>query len=767
MVASPPKPASTDCACFRSKSSRRSSPILVLVSVTSLTVVLGHRYYNEPKLAVDTPAPQTIRAPETANVVDPVATETARADARLQAHPVFTIDAVQTQQTKQQLAITLNQIAQLRQLTQPFPFVPVANLPAKTQQSLRQLPEGEWQLLFKTVFGPEGTSASANQALPMALQPLQQDLQRYRRQASTVAWFQLLDAVTQARQRYQDALATTNLQVPVKPATILQLTEPEWQILQTQLPQIAERMLAQGIPPGLPRSLQERGVKSNLNPLPVNTQPVGQTILLSILQPNLEIDQRNSRQQAEQAAQDIPPIVVPVKQGELIVREGERITPEAFLLLDHFNLTRRGINWWGLAATLGMVSGGIFLVRIVQLRFHLRLSTRDHLLLLLLSLSAPLMVWVIDINYTSLPAVGLLVGSFYGSPLGIALVGLLSLTMPVVLNASWLQLLPVATGSLVGALFARRLRSREELALLGGVIALVQGGTYLLVMGAAGMVWYGLLSAALWQSLIGLGWSIIALGISPYLEHLFDLVTPIRLAELANPNRAMLKRLSQEAPGTFQHTLFVATLAETGARALGCNVELVRAGTLYHDIGKMHDPLGFIENQMGGPNKHDELNDPWQSVEIIRKHVSEGILMARKCRLPTAIQAFIPEHQGTMLIAYFYYQAKQQQDKADRPLEEQDFRYAGPIPQSRETGVVMLADSCEAALRSLKDATPEAALNMVNKIFRARWEDQQLVDSHLTREDLKVLADVFVQVWLQFNHQRIHYPPAALSASKS
>ena len=266
------------------------------------------------------------------------------------------------------------------------------------------------------------------------------------------------------------------------------------------------------------------------------------------------------------------------------------------------------------------------------------------------------------------------------------------------------------------------------------------------------------------QGIYGVISSIVALGLSPYLERLFDLVTPIRLAELANPNRPMLKRLASEAPGTFQHTLFVASLAEAAARSLGCNVELVRTGTLYHDIGKMHDPLGFIENQMGEPNKHDLINNPWESAIIIRKHVTEGIVMARKCGLPKAVQSFIPEHQGTMLISYFYHQAQQlaTQDP-DQGLDEMDFRYDGPIPQSPETGIVMLADSCEAALRSLKDATPEEALNMVNRIMRARWKENQLIDSGLTREHLSVIATIFVQVWQQYNHQRIAYPKTALA----
>jgi putative nucleotidyltransferase with HDIG domain len=226
--------------------------------------------------------------------------------------------------------------------------------------------------------------------------------------------------------------------------------------------------------------------------------------------------------------------------------------------------------------------------------------------------------------------------------------------------------------------------------------------------------------------------------------------------------------LALEAPGTFQHTLFVASLAEAAARALGCNVELVRAGTLYHDIGKMHDPTCFIENQGNGPNRHEQIDNPWQSAEIIKKHVSEGLAMARRCRLPKAVQAFIPEHQGTMLIAYFFHQASLQAHGTPSALtvSETDFRYPGPRPQTKETAIVMLADSCEAALRSLKEATPEDALRMINRIIRARWQDQQLDEAGLSRNELTRIAEVFVQVWQQFHHRRIAYPqPMPLVAS--
>ncbi|MFM7373245.1 MAG: HD family phosphohydrolase, partial [Sphaerospermopsis kisseleviana] len=422
----------------------------------------------------------------------------------------------------------------------------------------------------------------------------------------------------------------------------------------------------------------------------------------------------------------------------------------------------------GLMGLAGLVSAaiGVFVWAERRVGSHLRAS--DRLLILLLTLSIP-SVLAIGVPYATWIAIGLLLGSFYGAALGVTVVGLLSLILPISIEISKIGLVAGASGGILSSYLAQRFKSREELALLGIVIALTQGSIYLILNLLAGAAfvsaWYMVLQDALLFGLSGLAWSIIALGLSPYLEKLFDLITPIRLAELANPNRPLLKRLATETPGTFQHTLFVATLAETAAKKLRCNVELVRAGTLYHDIGKMHDPLGFIENQMGGPNKHEtEIKDPWKSAAIIKKHVTEGLMMAKKHSLPTAIQAFIPEHQGTMAIAYFYHQAQQiAKDNPSIIVDKADFCYDGPIPQSRETGIVMLADSCEAALRSLKDATAEQALNMLNNIIRGKWQEGQLVDSGLTREEMSKIALIFVEVWQQFHHKRTASPTSKAS----
>lgn len=758
-------------------------PVVLLLAVVSLTGTMGNRFYNAPKLDVNKTAPQTIRAPYDAKVEDVKTTEEKRRQARTGAVPVLMLNESITHQIYDDLERTLLLANEYRSIAGSFPFVSNTILSASTQLFLRNCSEWEWRAILAAVETGIDSSSSqtqslasnTDQSLNSAQVPAVVELQNYRRVASPAAFLTLVETINQARQNYIKALNPLSHQQESKgpfDSSLLDLSDEVWQQTQTGIRQAATRILTQGIPPGLPPMILREAVKTQQSSLvPPEAESVVTRLLLDVLKPNLTEDKQQTKLRAEQAAQAVEPSIVFIRQGDVIVHANETITQEAFVLLDHFELSRRGISWIGLIGFGGLICGAIGIFWLIERRYKIRLRERDHLMVLLLVLSTPALM-ALGVPYINLPAVGLLVSSFYGSALGVTVLSLLSGVSSISLGLTWDYLLASAAGGLMGALVAGRLRSREELALLGGAVGLTQGGVYLILnlmlSGSVGAVWYTVFRDAALYGLGGLAWCIAALGVSPYLEHLFDLVTPIRLAELASPNRPLLKRLAAEAPGTFQHTLFVATLAEAAARRLGCNVELVRAGTLYHDIGKMHDPLGFIENQMGGPNKHDEISDPWKSAQIIKKHVTEGLVMARKCRLPKSLQAFIPEHQGTMLIAYFYHQATQlaQQDPS-QTIREEDFRYDGPIPQSRETGIVMLADSCEAALRSLKDACAEQALSMINKILRARWQDNQLVDSGLTREELSIIAEVFVQVWQQYNHQRIAYPKLALNPQRS
>lgn len=769
-------------------------PVMFVFVVLSMTSVIGYRFYNQPQLTEGTIAPTTVTAERDLSVEDRELTEEQRKAAQTGLIPILKQDPAITQETQQQLEQFLLVVDQLREEAGPLPFAEGEVLSLSTQIHLRQMDNRQWQQFLRelevqlaqpALLAPSAVVPS-DKRTPTQTLPTQQaivEVERYSREQGEQPQIALLETVNVARVSYQRALDSLQRNPDLTEAqqdyaqALLDLREESWQATREGLRLGVERILMQGLPPGLPAELTTQAVQVQLrSAVPETVLPDAVSLVTGLLQPNLVPDKDGTKAVAEQAAESVEPVVYEVKKGEVIVQEGDEITRRGFVLLDEMDASLRRIDWQGLISTGTVVIAAVGLFSVMKRRLGVRLRCRDRVLLCLLSLSTPLFM---QLGQYNLVAVGLLGSSFYSPALAVTHVSLLTGlavydALPwrgLTSKAPWESLIAGATGGLVAAIVAGRLRSREEVALLGGTIAIAQGTAFFVVTliwsAAAGTIWSLVFPEAAMFGLSGLAWCVIALGISPYLERLFDLVTPIRLAELSNPNRPLLKRLATEAPGTFQHTLFVASLAEAAARELHCNVELVRAGTLYHDIGKMHDPLGFIENQMGGPNKHEKINDPWRSADIIKKHVSEGLVMARRYNLPQAIRDFIPEHQGTILISYFYFQAKERAAESHREVQEQDFRYDGPIPQSRETGIVMLADACEAALRSLKEATPETALSMIKKIFRARWQDQQLEASGLRREELTIIAEVFVRVWQQYNHQRIVYPKAALDAPSS
>ena len=248
---------------------------------------------------------------------------------------------------------------------------------------------------------------------------------------------------------------------------------------------------------------------------------------------------------------------------------------------------------------------------------------------------------------------------------------------------------------------------------------------------------------------------LLAIIFMPILESIFGLVTKARLLELADQEKPLLRRLSIEAPGTFEHTLLLCGLAEEATRMIGGNVDLVRTGALYHDVGKLHAPNWFIENQNGINNPHDELDNPLESAKILQDHVDKGIQIAKKYRLPKSITNFIPEHQGTLKMGYFLFKAKEK----DKNVSEKDFKYKGPIPQSKETAILMLADGCEATLRAMDiNATDKEAFKNISKIINSRIKDGQLLDSNFSRGEIYLIKKSFLNVWKRVRHRRIQYP---------
>lgn len=760
----------------------------LLLAVLVLTAGLGQRFYNQPVLSVATQSPQTFTAPETVTLVDQQTTEANQIAARSGALSVLMVDPKATDAIGQDLGTLLQQAEEIRKQAGSFPYTETSVLPRSDQRYLRQLSAADWQkiwslaseasidiALLETDAVPFEPPFEPLSQLPAPQKSALEALLDYRQATSVQALSVLGNQIEVSQRRYRTALELIEL-LPEQRRSLfdgrlLELSDVDWQGLVSQTRLGLKQMLTQGIHPGMPSELLQRAAKTHFSDsLSPPAQSLATDLLTAVLRPNLVKDPEQTRLRAELAAKQVNPVTVSINAGEVIVRTGETIRQADFVLLDHFNLTRRRFNWLGFSSFgLLIACGTAIYIRVEQWQGG-QLRQRDLVLVLVLILGVAGLV-ALDLPTLGLPAVGLLVGSFYGSALGAVLVLLLAIVLPIGAKVSGIPLVAGVVGALVGAWIAPQLRSREEFALLGGFVGLAQGSVHLILTlmftSVSSLVWQSILVNSALQGLFGVAWSIVALGVSPYLEHVFDIVTPIRLAELSNPNRPLLKRLASEAPGTFQHTLFVTGLAEAAAQSLNLNVELVRAGTLYHDIGKMHDPLGFIENQMGGTNKHDQLDNPWLSAAIIKKHVTLGLVMARKHRLPKAIRAFIPEHQGSMPISYFLQQAEQkQQENPELTISRADFCYDGPTPQTPETGVVMLADSCEAALRSLSpDASFEEAFTMVNRILHARWKSKQLADSGLQPEDLRQIADVFVQVWQQSNHKRIAYPQSALSPS--
>ncbi len=249
--------------------------------------------------------------------------------------------------------------------------------------------------------------------------------------------------------------------------------------------------------------------------------------------------------------------------------------------------------------------------------------------------------------------------------------------------------------------------------------------------------------------------SFIAMAVLPLFESFFSFTTNITLLELSDMNHPLLKRLALESPGTYHHSLVIGSLCEAAAESIGANSLLARIGAYYHDVGKMEIPEYFVENQMGLRSKHDELS-PTMSAIVIKSHITRGRELAEENDLPDRIIAFIEEHHGTSLMSFFYNKAKEL--RPDEEVSDAEFRYPGPKPQSRETAILMLADSVEAASRTLDDPKPARIRNLIKRLITDKFQSGQLSESTLTLNDLQGIEDAFAKVLMGAFHSRVDYP---------
>ncbi len=320
-------------------------------------------------------------------------------------------------------------------------------------------------------------------------------------------------------------------------------------------------------------------------------------------------------------------------------------------------------------------------------------------------------------------------------------------------------------GSVVGAHSVVYSEDRSTLIKAGAKIGLVNILT-ILCQSLISHRWISLESGfnLLFGFLGGFVAALVVIGILPLLEWIFGYTTNIRLLELANMNQPLLKQLILEAPGTYHHCMVVSTMAETAARSVNANPLLARVSAYYHDIGKITKADYFIENQGAGENKHENLT-PSMSSLILIAHVKDGVDLAQKHKLGKKITDIIQQHHGTALIAYFYQKAKEQEKPEMEQVEEETFRYPGPKPQTKEAALVLLADSVEAASRTLSQPTPARLQGLVQKIINSIFTDGQLDECDLTLKDLHQIAKSFHTILAGIHHQRLEYPVSAAKES--
>ncbi|KZR83716.1 7TM-HD extracellular [Prochlorococcus marinus str. MIT 1342] len=536
----------------------------------------------------------------------------------------------------------------------------------------------------------------------------------------------------------------------------------------------SERMLSQGLNNLALEQLQEAAAiqLADLGERNGPARSLSSKLLASTYQgsSNLRTDPALSQRLIEEliTKQDIP--IIEVRRGDLITSKGEPISPRAYAVLNHFGLVSRGPAWGPLLSRFSTALAGCGVMLLIMRRERPCLEARHGLLAVgLLLVTQASKLWFVP-TVSPLAVIvppTLLLAQGLGTTCGLAWMAVESLLWPMPVNGLGEGRMIIACAiAAVAAIYSRRLRSRAQLLQMAFLLPLGALLAEWLLLSAGGSGAWGrfapngeeLLSEALLMGIL----LMLAILLIPILETSFGLLTRARLMELADQERPLLRRLSSEAPGTFEHTLMICGLAEEGARAIGADVDLIRTGALYHDVGKLHAPQWFIENQVEGEkNPHDQLNNPFASAEVLQAHVDEGLKLARRYRLPRRVADFIPEHQGTLKMGYFLHRARE----LDPSVAENNFRYRGPIPRSRETGILMLADGCEACLRSLPPNTSDSeAHSTVKRIVEARHRDGQLHKSSLSRAEVELVVRAFVRVWRRMRHRRIPYPIPAQKA---
>ena len=486
-------------------------------------------------------------------------------------------------------------------------------------------------------------------------------------------------------------------------------------------------------------------------------------LISPLIVPNSTFSNDLTDQAAVKAAAEVTPTRVQIRQGEVIVRSGDPLDAVDIEKIDELGLRETSpdvasFGGWFLLAVLvvGMLLSWIW-------RFRQALWHRDNALILIgLLLVGATLALKLTAGRLTLPfflptaAIAMLLAVLLDASIATIVIAVVAVIGGAVNGSSLEYTTYIFLGGMAGILAVRkgdRLQVFVQAAMATFVVNALVVSVFSL-LGARDLrgvleLWFGSAVAAM-------GSGVAAVGSFAVLGSVFGILTVFQLLELANPSQPLLRRLLVETPGTYHHSLMVGNLAERAAEAIAADPLVTRVAAYYHDVGKLANPLAFIENQAGGENIHDQL-DPEVSAGILKQHIVDGIDLAYRARLPKALIAYIPQHHGTAIMSYFHARAKELAGPG-ATVDEHKFRHAGPKPQTREAALIMLADGVEASVRSLASRDEPAIRAMVTRIIEERTLDGQFDECELTLRDLERIREAFVGQLLGMYHTRIAYP---------
>ena len=558
-------------------------------------------------------------------------------------------------------------------------------------------------------------------------------------------------------------------------ATLSGLTPERWTALRTEASRVLEN--TEG---GELRDINvpdaQAGLSGQMLGLNDTERKLAADLISPLIEPNSSFSKTKTDQAKAAAAAQVVPIVVTFAQGEKIVGTNERITDVNFEAIQYFGLTEARPDFARLGGWLFLAIMIVGLLLAWLWRFRRDLWHRNNAMLLI-SLMVVGVAFVLKAT-AGRPGLPFIVPT--------AVAGML---LAILLDAGVATTVMIVLAMIAGALNGNSLELTAYVLFggLAGILAIrrgdrlqvfVQAGLAVAIANVLVVSTFALLGAHDFRGLLELvgasfasaaGSAVAAVGSFAVLGNLFGILTVFQLLELANPSQPLMRRLLVETPGTYHHSLMVGNLAERAAEAIGADPLLTRVAAYYHDVGKLANPLAFIENQAGGENIHDEL-DPEVSAQVLKQHVADGIDIAYKSKLPKTLIAFIPQHHGTAIMSYFYARAKRAAAEpfggphttdgaaAAAAVDDRKFRHVGPKPQSREAALIMLADGVEASVRSLESRDEPAIRAMVARIVEERLTDGQFDECDLTLRDVERIKEAFVGQLLGMYHQRIEYP---------